>query len=407
MKAIKRVLPLLLALSLLLSGVMAQAQDANLLADCVAEYDAGTDYFPNKITVDYSSGWSVEYFNNYKVINVTTPWAGATEADTFQYVLVQCGTPAPEGYDDALVIEVPTGNAIALSTTYLPSFVELGLVDKLIGLDSTLYVNSPEIVEKIEAGELIEVGSGSTINIEAVLDAEPSLVLAYGSGTPEYDTHPVLLEADVFVAIATDYVENHPLGRAEWIKFIGLFYNAEAEATAIFDDKVSVYNDLAALTAEIAEEDRPLILWSSNNSWSNAWFIPGSESYVGQLLADAGVNYVLQDAEEVIGNEASAPFDFEVVYDAGIDADIWLPDSFGVTSLDDLLASDERYADFAAFQSGEVYLNDVRINENGGNDYYESGASNPQVVLGDLIAIFYPDLLPDYAPYYFRQADGS
>jgi iron complex transport system substrate-binding protein len=407
MKAIQRVLPVLLALSLLLSGLMVQAQEANLLADCVTDYDAETDYFPDKLTVDYSIGWDVEYYNNYKVINMTSPWPGAGPDDAFQYVLVQCGTPAPEGYDDALVIEVPTGDIIALSTTYLPAIVDLGLVDKLIGMDSNLYVNSPEVIERIEAGDVIEVGSGSTINVEAVLDAEPSIVLAYGSGTPEYDAHPALLEAGVFVAIATDYVENHPLGRAEWLKFIALFYNAEAEANAIFDDRVSVYHELAALTADIPEEDRPTILWSSNSSWTNAWSVPGRQSYVGQLLADAGVNYVLQDAEEVLDNDTSAPFDFEVVYDAGLDADYWLPDSYGITSLDDLLASDERYGDFAAFQSGEVYLNDSIVNENGGNDYYESGASNPQVILGDLIAIFYPDLLPDYAPYYFRQADGS
>ncbi|MCA9920565.1 MAG: iron ABC transporter substrate-binding protein, partial [Anaerolineales bacterium] len=73
-----------------------------------------------------------------------------------------------------------------------------------------------------------------------------------------------------------------------------------------------------------------------------------------------------------------------------------------VSTLADLAASDERFADFAAFQNGTVYNYDLRTNEFGGNDFFESAAANPHWVLADLIKIFHPELVPDHEFVYYR-----
>jgi iron complex transport system substrate-binding protein len=64
---------------------------------------------------------------------------------------------------------------------------------------------------------------------------------------------------------------------------------------------------------------------------------------------------------------------------------------------------DERYADFNAINSKQVYNHVARVNASGGSDYFESGIANPDVVLADLIRIFHPDLLPDHTLYYYKQ----
>ncbi len=112
---------------------------------------------------------------------------------------------------------------------------------------------------------------------------------------------------------------------------------------------------------------------------------------------------MLEDDPSLQGNNNSAPFSFEAVYDAGLDAAMWMPGTYGTQTLADLAALDERYADFAAFKHDAVYNFDARENDRGGNDYFESGAANPQIILADLIKILHPDLLPDHALYYFRQ----
>lgn len=398
----RTIFTLLAALMLLVAPASAQEAVANL-AECVTEYDAEADYFPAQAEVEYADGFTVEYFANYKVVTVTRPFPGAGEDDLYQYVLVQCGTPAPEGFDDATIVEVPLDSAIALSTTYLPHFTTLGLLDALIGVDGGLYINTPEIVEKYAAGDLIEVGYGSEVNVEVVLDSGADIVFASASGSAEYDAHPKLVESGVLVGINGDYAETTPLGRAEWLKFTAVFFNAEAEANAYFDGVTERYESLAGLTADLPDEEKPRLLWNSFSSFIDAWAIPGAQTYVGVLLADAGANLVLGDqAPDISVNQS-----FETVIEAGIDAEVWIPVVFGVNTLDDLLATDERYADFAAFQSGRVYNTDGRANANGGNDYFENGVNEPDVVLADLITILYPDLLPDHELVYFRQIPAA
>jgi iron complex transport system substrate-binding protein len=372
--------------------------------ECVTEYDAAVNYFPDEVSVEYAQGFTVEYFNHYKVVTSTLPWPGATAADAFQYVLVQCGTPVPEGFADAQIIEVPVQRVISMSTTYLPAFTELDVLDRLIGLDgySVLYTNTAEVQTLIEAGTLVDIGNAPAINVEVALDAEPDLILAYGSGSPEFDAHPVLLEAGIPVALASDYVEESPLGRAEWMKFIALFFNEEAQAEALFSEKVTAYNDLVALTAALPLTEKPTVLWDSFSSYGSAWFVPGGRSFVGQLLRDAGAITILGDDPTVVDEVGSVPFDFETVYDAGVEADYWFANAFLTNTLTDLMAQDERYTGFAAVEAGRVYNNDALVNANGGNDYYESGAANPQFVLADLVAILHPDLLPGHSLRYYR-----
>jgi iron complex transport system substrate-binding protein len=398
---------LMLLVLALFSAMPVFAQEAAVLEEnlqeCVTEegYEEGVDYFPEKAELTNAETFDIEYFENYKVVTVNTPWFGATEADVFQYVLVQCGTPTPEGFDDALVIEVPSGTIISMSTSQLPQLVELGLIDQLIGVDSAAYASTSEVVEKAEAGELVEVGAGSTVNVELVLDAEPSIVMVNGSGAPEYDAHPVLLEAGVPVVVNADWVEPTLLGRAEWIKFMAAFYNQEGEANEIYDTIVEEYDAAAALVADLPEDERITVLWNKYESFTESWSIPGQQTWVGALLADAGVNWVLMEEAPA----ESAQLSFEQVYDTGIDTPVWVLNTFGIGSVEALVGEDERNADFAAVESGEVYNNEARVNANGGNDFWETGVNHPELLLQDLIALFYPELLPDHELMFYNKLE--
>lgn len=368
---------------------------------CVTDYNPTVDYFPDKAEVESASGFTIEYFNHYKLVTVTTPWPGATEDDIFRYLLVLCGTPTPDGFEDAALIEIPTRRAITMGTTFLPHIVQLGVLDSLVGVDSLLYVNSPEVVSKGEAGELVEVGFGSSVNVELVLDSETDLVITSGSGSPDYDAHPVLIEAGIPVVLSGDWAELTPLGRAEWIKFTAAFFNAEAAANDAYEAEAARYEALTALTADVTAGEMPTVLWGS--VFSDSWAIPGGRSYIAALLNDAGGRLILTDSPEAAELTGSALFDFETVYEAGINADLWVPIAFGVSDLASFLAFDARYADFAPVVNGAVWNNDARVNANGGNDFYERGVTDPSTVLSDLVHILHPELLPDHELIYFRK----
>jgi len=68
-----------------------------------------------------------------------------------------------------------------------------------------------------------------------------------------------------------------------------------------------------------------------------------------------------------------------------------------------LLNLDDRYAEFKSVQTGRVYNNTLRTNELGGNDYYEAGVVNPDVVLADMIKIFHPEVMNNHNFYFYEK----
>ena len=375
------------------SDAATPSSDENLRDGCVDSYDPAIDYFPQKLSVEYASGFDVEYNRNYKVVTVTNPWQGAQES--FRYLLVQCGTPAPQDVEGA-VIEVPVDNIIAMSTTYLPTIEDLGLIDRLIGLDSYVWTTNAAVQARIASGDIAEIGSGAGVNVELTLDLDPALVMTYGIGLADFDTHPVLLEAGIPVALSGDFVEQNPLGRAEWMKFIALFFNREADAAAQFDVIDAEYHAVAELTATLAE--RPSVLLGS--VYNGTWYVAGGESYMAKMLADAGADYLWSGE----GNVGALPLDFESVYAVAADVDFWLnPDSSFWFSAEDVLESDPRYGDFAPLKLGKLFNNNAKVNDHGGNAYYEEGAAHPERVLKDLVKILHPHLLPDHELSFYRQ----
>jgi len=364
----------------------------NLTDECVTEFDPEVDYFPEKVTLEEATGWKIEYFNHYKIITVLNPWRDADVQ--FRYVLLQCGTPPPDLKDNTLLIEIPVQRVVAMSTTQLPHLDELGLLDRLVGVDSFLYINNETVRQKIAAGELVEIGSGGQVNVEQALDLNPDLIMTYGVGNPEFDAHPKLLEAGLKVVLNSEYMESTPLGRAEWIKFTAAFFNQEMAANKAYAAIANRYREIAAKAREVA--NKPTVL--ANAPFRGTWYMPGGKSYVAQLLADAGATYLWADDT----SSGSQPLSFEEVFERAQNADFWLnPGS--AKSLSELQQIDERFSQFTAFQKGNVFNNNKRLNENGGNDYWETGVTNPHLILADLIKILHPELLPDHELFFYQQ----
>lgn len=277
---------------------------------CVHNYNPNIDYFPGKVTINYATGFDVEYHKNYKLVTVKKPWQNAKTG--FQYILVQCGTPAPKNFQSSQIITVPINTVVSLSTTHLSHFAKLGLVDKLIGVSDTKRVNTPEVIQKIKAGKVAEVGNSESINIEKILELNPDLIMTYGVGNPQIDSHHKLIEAGLKVAINAEYMETSPLGHAEWLKFTALFFNQENIAQKAFNQISTKYENIASKTKSV--KNRPTVFTGFN--FKGVWYIPGCQSYVAKYLADAGSNYLCAD-----NSSGSKPLSFENVFQRAASAD--------------------------------------------------------------------------------------
>jgi iron complex transport system substrate-binding protein len=357
---------------------------------CVQKYDKNRDYFPDKVTITRAKGFSVEYHKNYKTITIQNPWKNAKTG--FKYVLVQCGTPAPKDITDSELITVPVNSVVSLSTTHLPHLAKLGVVNKLVGVSDTKIVNTSEVVEKIKSGKIANVGNNISINVEKILELNPELITTYGTGNIESDSYPKLLEAGLKVVINAEYMEDSPLGRSEWLKFTALFFNKEKEAEHIFGEVAKKYEEIAAKVKTVKE--RPTVFVGFN--FKGTWYMPGGKSYAARYLEDAGANYLWSNDK----SSGSLPLSFEAIIERANNADYWLNFSQKWKQKKEILAEDSRYGDFKAVKNGNLYNNNAH-----GNDYWEGGISNPDVVLSDLIKIFHPEILPNHELVFYRRVN--
>ncbi|AFY34543.1 ABC transporter substrate-binding protein [Calothrix sp. PCC 7507] len=360
---------------------------------CIQNYDLNTDYFPNKINITHAIGLAVEYHKHYKIVTVKNPWQNAKKG--FRYILVQCGTPIPKGFSQAQVITVPINSVVSLSTTHLPHLAKLGVVDKLIGISDSKQVNTPDVVERVKAGKISQIGNNANVDIEKILELNPDLVTTYGTGNSQTDSYAKLTEAGLKVAMNAEYMEATPLGQSEWLKFTALFFNKEEEAEKIFSKIADKYEQIAQKAKSV--KSRPTIFVGFK--FKDTWYMPGGNSYVAKYLADAGANYLWSDDK----SSGSLPLSFEVVFERAVNADYWLNFRQSWKSVKDLVTEDNRYADFKAVKQSNLYNNNARVNANGGNDYWEGGISNPDIVLSDLIKILHPEILPNHQLFFYHK----
>ncbi|MEA4813041.1 MAG: ABC transporter substrate-binding protein [Anaerolineaceae bacterium] len=345
-----------------------------------------------KTELRHAEGFTVEYIDNYKVLKIVRPWRGAET--TFTYVLVQRGTKAPETIPDAQVIEVPVKNMASLAATHLAYLGELGALEHLIAIGNTQYVNTESVRKAVESGTVQPVGNGPDINLEKLLALNPELVTTFAMGKTNKDDYQQLMQKGIKTLIFSDYMETTPLGRAEWLKCMALFFNKEAEAEKIFSEVEKNYLDLKAKTESISSHPSVLLGFEINGSWN----MPGGKSHQATYIADAGGNYLWGEDK----SSGRIPLSFEKVLERGAQAEYWFDQSLNWTSAHDLAQADPRYAKILAFERNQVYNNNASLGPGGGNLYNETGIVHPERVLADLISILHPELLPGHQLTYYR-----
>lgn len=379
--------PILFALVGLLLAQPAIALELDQ-AGCATQYDSAADYFPVKSEVTHSDNFTVTYFPNYKLVTVTQPYPGGAPET---YILVQCGTPAPDlGADLAAAprITVPVNSLFSGSTSQAPALVAIKAVNAITGVAQRSYIATPEVLEQLETRPVTEYQASGVIDIEAVVAARPDLLMAGGSAEAELAR---IASAGIPVVNYADWLDTSPLGRAEWVKFMGLFFNAEAEANAAFDTVESSYEAGKALVAGLETEAKPLVL--SGQAFDGIFYAAGGRSFMAQLIADAGGRYIFADDTSTGSIQIG---DLELLMVRARAAQFWIQASMTYQTLADIDAEDPRLAALPAAQAGQVWMPDRLKGPNGGVQFYELGNLRPDLVLMDLISILHPDLTPGY-----------
>lgn len=339
----------------------------------------------------YAEGFKVYSLGNATLVEVTHPFQGASSG--YSYLLVPRGEEPPAHDASARVIYTPLESIVCTSTTHIPLLDYLGETDKLIGFPTTDYISSEKMRQRIDEGKVTELGIDKGLNLERLAMLKPGVVMGYTMSS-DYGQFKKIEALGIPVVINSEYLEEHPLGRAEWIRFVGLFFNKQKEADSVFAAIEENYLQARTITEQVAE--RPTVL--SGIVYGDAWFLPAGENYAAKLFRDAGCRYLWEDS----GGNGFLEISFESVYDKAHDADLWVGTGT-YTSLSEIAAADVRYRRFRPFQQKHVYNYDKRKGAKGGNEFLELGYLRPDLILRDLIKIAHPEALPDHMLFFHRK----
>jgi len=344
-------------------------------------------------TIKYAKGFSITLVGKCKLLSVFNPWEGAHGVE-YKYLLCPPGQAVPDSLRNIPIIQVPVKRIVCLSTTHIALLSAIGKRNTLVGVASPNYVSDTITRRMIKEKKVLDVGYDQALNYEILVSLKPDIVLAYGVQGETATQFKKLEGLGIKVVLNGEYLESSPLGKCEWIKFLAAFYDVSAEASVKFKTIEHDYLQLTKICDSL--KNKPKIMCGL--PFKGAWYIPGGESYLAQMIRDAGGDYIWND----IHQRESVPLNFEKVIERAAIADLWINTGFS-NSLKDILNEDNRLQNIKPFREKKIYNNNALTNASGGNDFWESGITNPNIILKDLIKVFHPELLPDYSLVYYKK----
>lgn len=362
------------------------------LISCISKKE--TKENPIDPHLKYAQGFTIQNLNDgNKWVEVGYPYQGASAG--YKYLLVKKGNKIPVHDKAVQVITIPIESIVCTSTTHIPLLDYLGETDKLIGFPTTDYISSEKMRKRMDEGKVKDIGTDKGMNLEELFLLKPSMVMGYAM-TSDLGQLKKIKELGIPVVINAEYLERHPLGRAEWIKFMALFFNKEKAADSVFKSIEKQYLSTRDLIKDTTA--KPTVM--SGMVYGDGWFMPGGKNYAAQLLRDAGCNYLWGETD----SNGFLQISFESVFAKAKEADLWI----GVAdykSLSGIAAADKRYALFKPFREKKVYTYNARQGAKGGSEFLELGYLRPDIILEDLLRIAHPELLPGYQLYFYKRLE--
>jgi iron complex transport system substrate-binding protein len=338
-------------------------------------------------SVHYACHFLIETKENYTKLTIINPWNRGKILKT--YILAPKNRPLPDSLPDGILVRTPLSRAVSFGAVQCSFFEELDAIETLIGVCEPQYINIPAVAEGIAAGRIANIGAAANPDIEQLMSLQAEAIFA---SPLEEASSGRTVPAGAPIIECYDYMETSPLGRAEWLRFYALFFERREEADSLFAETKKRY--AATVEACAHFEHRPTVF--TETVYSGVWWLAGGNSYIAQLLRDAGADYLWRDNS----NTGSIGLAFETVLERAENADFWLIkyNSPYELTLKQLAAENPNYSLFDAWKKGSVFGCNT-----GQTTYYEDLPLHPDRILRDFAAIFHPEAVRAYEMKYFKR----
>ncbi|CAL2087220.1 iron complex transport system substrate-binding protein [Tenacibaculum sp. 190524A05c] len=340
-----------------------------------------------KTSIKYAKGFDIVNENGNRYLVLKKVFQNGT--NSYKYLL------SDKSNFQKNILKVPIEKLVITSTTHVPMVELLEKEKTIVGFPNTKYISSERTRTLVDSGAITELGSEQSMNTEILIDLEPELVIGF-SLHPNNKLYNNIKKLGIPVVFNGEWLEETPLGRAEWIKFFGALLGKEKKADSIFS--VIEKNYLEAKKIAQSTEQKPKVL--SGSMFKDTWYVPAGESFMAKFMSDANLDYIWKDTE----GTGSLQLSFESVLDKAQFADFWLGCGLSETR-EQLISSNRHYDKFEAFNNKKIYTIASKKGPTGGLIYFELAPTRPDLVLKDMIKITNPEALPDYDLFFFKSME--
>ncbi|MCC6817277.1 MAG: ABC transporter substrate-binding protein [Bacteroidia bacterium] len=279
--------------------------------------------------------------------------------------------------------DLPSKCKIAVLSSVFAGFIEeLNCQSSIIAVDNINYFNDSVVLDRFNQGLIQEIGEEGQLKLEAIIKLNPDVLVCSSITFKDKSLVKRLTKSGIRLLFCDNFKEQHPLARAEWIKFFGFICHQHQLADSVF--RVIEKNYLNLQNQNKNQGNPPLVL--TDALYQGVWNVPGANSYTAQLIKDAGGIYAFNDKSDFY----TYPLNLETVLKKASNADVWIHVN-QFKSLNEMSMADPRYILFNPFSNHRVFNYNKRENISGGNDFWEKGVVRADWVLNDLSIIFQND----------------
>lgn len=357
---------------MLLSKILLLLSATLILFSCERE---PTDCCNDNTTALFEST-SIDYASNFDLVKTNIGYS------------LKILNPENGELEKTISIKTEKNKIISLSATVNGMISNINAQKFLAGVGNRNYIYDSIILNRIINNEILEFGDEMNISTEKIISSSANIILYSGFGN-EFPNESKLNKLNINIIPIYDWREQHPLGKAEWIKLIGVLMGKEKEANTYFDYAVREYEKILSATDTLS--NLPSVL--SGSLYGDIWYAPGGNGYFSTLLKDAGANYIYSATK----GTASQEYSMEKILKDNLSTDYWI--NSGLSTKAAINNGNPKAKYLKAYKSS-TYCYSGNLNK-----FWEQSASAPHIVLRDLVQILHPEIKLSKELYFYKRIE--
>lgn len=342
-----------LILGLLLNNSTAFAEEGSALDDIELTQQTWEEVIPeiegltyeSSLELDYAERFDLHYYNDgYAVIDIY---------GSSKYLVVPEGMPVPDLPEEMRILQKPLDNIYLTATSAMALFDSVDATDNvtMVGTNENgWYIDCAR--EALSNGEMIFAGKYSEPDYELLINSGCNLSLQSTMILHTPKVMEMLEDLGIPVMIEYSTYEQHPLGKPEWAKLYGFLTDHEEAAVTFMEEQKAIVSSL-----ENFENTEKTVAYFYVNS-NGQIVVREVTDYIPGMIEMAGGRYIFTEQVNVESNKTTAQITMEEFYNAAVNADYLIYNASidsPISTLEELYAKSELFADFKAVQEGNVW----------------------------------------------------